>query len=230
MRASDVMTTEVKTVTPTTSVAEIVKLLISNRISAVPVLSASGKLVGMVSEADLLHRAETGTEARRPWWLDLFTDPAARAEAFLKAHGRTAEDVMTRDVQVIAPDTPLGDVAELMEERRVKRLPVVDQGELVGIVARADLIRVLSRAAPIATSIAVDDLAIKDHFEDAARQAGFGGIGSMTVDVRSGKVHLWGVCESPAERRALEVAAAEIPGVQSVENHLAVRSAYMQAF
>lgn len=230
MRASDVMTRAVKSVGPTASVSEIVKLLIANRISALPVVDAQGLLVGIVSEADLLHRAETGTETRRPWWIDLFADPDTRAEAFLKAHGRTAADVMTRDVEAIDPDTPLDVVARRMDERRVKRLPVVRDGKVEGIVARSDLIRALASVAPAAAPVAPDDMAIKDRFEDTARRAGFSSVGSVTVDVRDGRVHLWGIAETRMERHALEVAAAEIPGVAGVENHLAVREALVQAF
>jgi len=222
MKVADVMTRDVATVSRSTPVADIVKLLIAKRISAVPVVGEGGELVGMVSEADLLHRPEAGTEARRPWWLDLFSDPDSRAEAFLKAHGRNADQVMTREVEVVSEDTPLASVAKLMDERRVKRLPVVRDGRVVGIVARSDLIRTLAqpRTAPPPTR---DDLAIKDRFLRNIRSAGLASADTVTILVEDSNVQLWGVAESVTERRALELAAAEIPGVRSVENRLALR-------
>ncbi len=227
MQASDVMTRRVETVEPSTRVDEIVRRLIARRISAVPVVDAEGKLVGMVSEADLLHRPEAGTEQRQPWWVDLFSSPEQRAEAFLKAHGRTAAEVMSRKIEVVAEDTPLDAVARLMQERAVKRVPVVRDGRVVGIVARADLIRMLAATPPPQDTTAADDMAIKDRFERTARDAGFGSVGAITVVVEEGVVHLWGMAESRAELKALELVAAEIPGVRGVENHLAVRDAAM---
>ncbi len=230
MKAADVMTRKVQRVTPKTSVAEIVRMLITHRISAVPVVDAQELLVGMVSEADLLHRPETGTEIRRPWWLDLFADPAARAEAFLKAHGRTAEEVMSTDVETIAEDTPLDQVAKRMDERHIKRLPVLRDGRVVGIVARKDLIRSLAEAPREAPPPQLDDLEIRDRFERTARSAGFGSVGSVSVVVVDGRVQLWGLAATLSERKALEVAAAEIPGVRAVENNLAVRDTHIAAF
>lgn len=226
MRAADVMTRDVKTVAPETTVSEIVQTLIKHHISALPVIDGEGRLVGVVSEADLLHRPEAGTEERRPWWLDLFADPDARAEAFLKAHGRTAAEVMSRDIEVVQEDTPLDVVAKLFDERRIKRLPVIRDSRVVGIVSRSDLIRTLAEPRTETPAPKPDDLAIKDRFERTVRAAGFASVGAVTLVVEDGRVELWGVAETRKEREALELAAAEIPGVESVENHLAVREAF----
>ena len=174
----------------------------------------------------MLFRSEAGTEERRPWWLDLFADPDARAEAFLKAHGRTAAEVMSRDVEVVQEDTPLDVVAKLFDERRIKRLPVIRGDRLVGIVSRSDLIRTLAEAKQRKPAPRADDLAIKDRFERTVRAAGFASVGAVTLVVEDGRVQLWGVAETAKERAALELAAAEIPGVEDVENHLAVREAF----
>jgi CBS domain-containing protein len=230
MQVADVMTRKVETVSPSTPVKDIVAKLIQHRISAVPVVDAQGLLVGIVSEADLLHRKESGTEIRRPWWLDLFSDPDARAEAFLKAHGRTADEVMTRALEVVDEDTPLDVAAKLMDERHIRRLPVVKEGRVVGIVARADLIRSLARGNERPEAVTTDDLAIKDAIEKNAKAAGLTATGMVTVVVHDGVVHLWGVAETVKERKALEVAAAEIAGVREVDNRLAVREAYPEAF
>ena len=230
MQVADVMTRKVETVTPSAPVKDIVAKLIQHRISAVPVVDAQGLLVGIVSEADLLHRKESGTEIRRPWWLDLFSDPDARAEAFLKAHGRTADEVMTRALEVVDEDTPLDVAAKLMDERHIRRLPVVKEGRVVGIVARADLIRSLAKGNERPEAVTTDDLAIKDEIEKNAKAAGLTATGMVTVVVHDGVVHLWGVAETVKERKALEVAAAEVAGVREVDNRLAVREAYPEAF
>jgi CBS domain-containing protein len=222
MRVDEVMTRDVTTVAPETPVREIARLMVERRVSAVPVVDAAGRLLGLVSEGDLLQRAETGTEERRSWWLDLFADPDARATSFLKAHGRTAAEVMVERLEVAHPDTPLDVAARLMHERRVKRLPVVEDGRLVGIVARADLLRALLQV-PEPKAVSTDDLAIRDRFEATAKVAGLTGVGSVTIVVEDGMVQLWGLASTATERRALELAAAEIPGVRGVENHLAVR-------
>jgi len=230
MQVADVMTRKVETVSPSTPVQDIVAKLIQHRISALPVVDGQGLLVGIVSESDLLHRKEAGTEIRRPWWLDLFSDPDARAEAFLKAHGRTAEEVMTRALEVVDEDTPLDVAAKLMGERHIHRLPVVKEGRVVGIVARADLIRALSKPRVRPEGASTDDLAIKDEIERNAKQAGLTATGMVTVVVEDGVVHLWGIAQTAKERQALEVAAAEVAGVRQVDNRLAIREAFPEAF
>src|SRR5215471_11763246 len=146
MRAMDIMTTEVITVAPTTSVQEVAKLLSERGISGVPVVDADNRVVGILSEGDLLHRVETGTERttreRRSWWLDSLASNQARD--YVKSHARTARDVMTGDVISVDEMTPLADVAMLLETKRVKRLPVLREGKLVGIVSRANLVRAIA--------------------------------------------------------------------------------------
>ncbi len=223
MRVAEIMTRAVKTVRPSTPVQDIVQILIAERISAVPVVNDQDLLVGIVSEADLLHRPETGTELRRPWWLDLFSDPDARAEAFMKAHGRTAQEVMSRGIEFVAEDTPLDVAAKVMDQRRIRRLPVLRDGRVVGIVARADLIRALAAGPLQAVAAAADDDAIEARFEQAIRDAGLSSAGSVTPRVHDGVVELWGVVQTPSERRAFELAAEELAGVKRVDSHLAVR-------
>lgn len=223
MRIADIMTREVITVSPATTVQAIAALLVDREISAVPVVDEAGRLLGIVSEADLLRRSEAPGATERHRWLELFADPDSRAEAFLKAHGRTAADVMTQDLEVATPATTLEEAARLIRERRVKRLPVVEDGRLVGIVARADLLRGLEQRDAAAERPTPDDLAIKQRFEAVARQAGFVSVGAVTVVVQDGVVHLWGLAATATERRALELAAAGIGGVREVRNHLVAR-------
>src|SRR5215469_12223828 len=144
MRAMDVMTTDVITVDPDMTIQALATRLAERGISGAPVVDTSGRLVGIISEGDLLHRAEIGTarrhrERRRSWWLDHFASDLARE--YVKSHGRTVNDIMTRDVVTVTEDTDLGEVAELLEEKRIKRVPVMREGKIVGIISRANIVR-----------------------------------------------------------------------------------------
>src|SRR5690349_16166732 len=147
MRAMDIMTTDVITVDPDMTVQDLAKLLAERGISGAPVVDASGRLVGIVSEGDLLHRAEIGTarrhrERRRSWWLDDFASDLARD--YIRSHGRTVKDIMTRDVVTVTEDIDLGEVAALLEAKRIKRVPVTRDGKVIGIITRANLVRALA--------------------------------------------------------------------------------------
>src|SRR3974390_3924757 len=139
MKARDVMTSPVVTVKPTASVKELARLFIDRHISAVPVVDDQGKLVGIVSEGDLVHRSEISTERRRPWWLVLMAGDEGLAAEYIKAHAKRVADVMTRKVITAGPDTPLQEIAEILEKYGIKRLPIVRTGQLVGTVNRANL-------------------------------------------------------------------------------------------
>jgi CBS domain-containing protein len=142
------MTPDVISATPDTPVSELIRLMLDNRISAVPIV-ADGAIVGIVSEGDLLRRAETGTERRPSRWLELVTSDSRLAADYTKTHGRKAAEVMTREVVTVADTTPIAEVAKLLETRRIKRVPVVRGGRLVGIVSRRNLLQALgSRLAP----------------------------------------------------------------------------------
>ena len=140
MKAQDLMTAPVVTVAPEAPVPEIAALLIERQISAVPVVDG-GAVVGIVSEGDLLRRGETRTERRRPGWLEMLLNRDIQAAGFVKEHGTCARDVMTADVIAVAPDTDLAEIARILERRRIKRVPVIDKGRLVGIVSRANRLR-----------------------------------------------------------------------------------------
>ena len=144
MRAVEVMTTKVITVGENASVAEVAKLLAERGISAVPVVDKDNRVIGMVSEGDLLHRTETGTEKCRSWWLEMMASTNQLAGDYIKSHGANVKDVMTRDVISVSDTTPLADIAVLLETNRIKRVPVVRDGKLVGIVSRANLVRALA--------------------------------------------------------------------------------------
>lgn len=220
MQAKDIMTTAVATVRPEASVQEIAKLLLARRISAVPVVDLDGRVLGIVSEGDLIRRPETGTERRPSWWLSLVTGPEQEAIAYVKSHGRHARDVMTRDVISVGEGASLEEIAETIEKHRIKRVPVLRDGRLCGIVSRADLLRglVAWRAAPTAPA---SDQTIKAALETALPAAGVRPE-FLNVVVSGGIVHLWGAVESDAEREAARVAAENVPGVKSVRDRIGI--------
>lgn len=226
MNAIDVMTTNVVTVSPDTDVRTIAELLLARRISAVPVVDHEDRVVGIVSEGDLMRRAESASERHRSWWLALLAMPEEKARDYLQSHALSAKDLMTRDVVTVAEDAPLGKVATLLERHRIKRVPVVHDGRIVGIVSRADLLHglVAREAAPAVTA---DDATIRRHVIDGAKEAGIVE-GRINVVVAGGIVHIWGLVDSDAEKEAVRVAAEAAPGVSAVENNVGVFSPSMQ--
>jgi CBS domain-containing protein len=226
MRAMDVMTTNVITVTPDLSVQELAALLSNHGISGAPVVNAAGDLVGIVSEGDLMHRAETGTERRivrrRVRWLDSVALDRDLARDYVKAHGRTVGEIMTPEVITVDETAELNAVAELLETKRIKRVPVVHDGKLVGIISRANLVRALATAkrepAPEADA---DDQAIRRQLLTELRNQPWAKVWPSDVIVRDKVVHFWLGDDQPEEqRRALRVAAENIPGVRGIEEHL----------
>jgi CBS-domain-containing membrane protein len=185
----------------------------------VPVVSDERRLLGIVSEGDLIQAL--GQEgARRSWWLDLLASSQTRAEEDLKSHGRLASDVMTREVVSVTPDTPLPEIARLLETRRIKRVPVLQDGELVGIVSRADLLR--GFALHPSSGVNADDRALRERLTVEFQRSGVTSHPYVNIVVRDGAVHLWGIVPAREEAEALHRAAALVPGVASVESHLAV--------
>lgn len=220
MNAEDIMTSPAVTVGPETSVREIAALLLERRISAVPVVE-KGRLVGLVSEADLLHRHEIGTGcvARDgSWWLRLFSADRS-LEDYVKSHARKARDVMTREVVSVAPDTSVADIASLLESRGIKRVPVLRGKRLIGIVSRANLMQALAvdkrSRKPARPS---DDKTIRERLlAELERQPWWRISSNLVVD--DGIVHYWGIIDSEDERQAARVAAENVPGVRKVEDH-----------
>lgn len=218
MRTKDIMTTSVVSVTPETGVSDVARLLLERHISAVPVIDTDGRLIGMVSEGDFLRRAEDGSHRHGSWWLRLFSGSGENAADYVKTHGRSAADVMTRDVITVTEDTPTGDVAHLLETKRIKRVPVLRDGRVVGIVSRADLLRGLAaqRHAPVATA-SVEDETIRKQILEEISSSDWAPTYGVSVMVAEGIAQIWGFVDSREQREALRVAAANVPGVKSVE-------------
>jgi len=222
MKARDVMVSPVITVTSHASVGDVAKVLLDRRISAVPVVDEKGKLVGIVSEGDLMHRAEAGTERQRPWWLRGFIGPDALAFDYIKAHARKVTDVMTREVVTASADTPLNEIATLMEKKAIKRVPIVQNGQPVGIVSRANLIQAVASARK-GLDIPASDADIRDKLLAHLKAQPWAHISLLNVTVSDGIVDLWGLTNSDTEKQAIRVAAESLPGVRAVNDNLALR-------
>lgn len=210
MLARDVMVSPVVTVGLNASVRDVAKTLLDKRISAVPVVDGKGKVVGIVTESDLMHRVEAGTERHRSWWLEAFTGQWEAATDYSKSHATKVSDIMTREVITARPDTSLHDIAELLEARHIKRLPIVSaDGALVGIVSRANLIQAVATARP-KLALHLPDTAIRQKLLDHLKQQNWTDAYGLNITVANGVVDLWGVVGSEAERRALRIAAESI--------------------
>jgi CBS domain-containing protein len=227
MRAMDVMTTEVITVDTSATVQAVAALLSERGISGVPVVDADNRVVGIVSEGDLLHRAETGTERpaarRRSWWLDHMAAERDLARDYVKSHATKVTDVMTKDVVSVSDTAELGDIAMMLETRRIKRVPVVRDGKLVGIISRANLVRALAAAGGKAVTAAdSDDRTIRNQLLAELKGKPWVNIWAADIIVTDRVVHLWFGADQPLEeRQAVRVAAENIPGVGGVEEHIA---------
>ncbi len=223
MRAADVMATKVITVRQETPVTKIAEILLANRISAVPVVNDKDALVGIVSEGDLIHRVEAGTERQRSWWLELLTGRETLAHEFVKSHAGKASDVMTRRVISVTPDTLLADIALLLEKHRIKRVPVVINEKLVGIVSRANLVQALVNLGRGKVPDApIDDLTLHGNILDQLRSKPWIDPSTINVVVNNGAVELWGIVDSETEKDAIRVAVEVTPGVRQVVNKLVV--------
>jgi len=227
MLAKDIMTATVETVTPDTPVSEIARRLLARNISAVPVVDEQDRVVGIVSEGDLMRRSENQTERQPSWWIRVFAEPEDRARAYIKTHGMCARDVMTRNVISVGEGESLTDIAEMLERHHIKRVTVMRGDKLVGIVSRANLLRGLV-AAGAKTAATEDDRDLKAEIESTALKAGLS-MDHVSVVVADGVVAMWGMVETDAERLALAVAAEQVAGVGRVENNINVMPALVRA-
>ncbi len=231
MQASDVMSTPVISVTEDTSVAEVARLLLRHGISAVPVLGTSGRLLGIVSEGDLVRRVESGTEREPSWWLRLFGDSEERVRDYAKTHGRRVADVMTREVTTVSEDASLPEIAALLERGRIKRVPVMRGGEVVGIVSRANLLQGLASSpaqAPAGAAAAPNDRSLRTGVEQEMRRAGVD-TAFVNVVVADGVAWLWGAVRSEGQLDAARIAAETAMGdAARVQSRLSVFPASVQ--
>jgi CBS domain-containing protein len=219
MRAHQIMTKDVITVTPHTTIEEAAKIMLRTHVSGLPVMDDAGRLVGIVSESDFLRRGEIGTGRKRPAWLQFFMGPGKAASEFVHERGRKVEDVMTQDPITVGEETPLEDLIGLMEKNDIKRLPVMTGRTLKGIVTRSNLLQAVASMAHEIPDPTADDDHIRDRITRAVNGTDWRPIG-FEVTVRNGIVHLHGIITTDQARQATIVAAENTAGVKKVHDHL----------
>src|SRR4051812_9407454 len=219
MRAHQIMTRSVISVTPDTSIVEAANIMLKRHVSGLTVVDDTGKLVGVVSEGDFIRRSEIGTGRKRGRWLRFILGPARSATDFVHEHGRKVSEVMTPSVVTIAEDIALAEIVDLMERNNVKRLPVVRGDKVVGIVSRANLLQAVAGLAREVADPTADDDHIPSRIIVAMGKKQWGPFG-LNVIVRNGIVHLSGVITEERARPAAVVAAENVEGVKKVHDHL----------
>ncbi|HZQ12953.1 MAG TPA: CBS domain-containing protein [Pseudolabrys sp.] len=220
MKAKDIMTRTVVSVDPDATVLQAARLMLQHHISGLPVVDRAGRLVGVLSEGDFLRRGETHTERRRSRWLEFLMGPGRMAADYVHSHGSKVSEVMTPDVKTVSDDASLEDIVALMEKHRIKRVPVLRAGKLVGIVTRSNLMHAMVSIARFSTPGAYSDAAIRDKLLAEIRKQQWAPVATADVVVHDGVVDLWGMIVDERQRAALKVAAENIPGVAAVKDHL----------
>lgn len=223
MKAADVMVSSVISVSADATVQEVADVLLKNRISGVPVIGSEGELVGVVSEGDLMRRPEAGTLRRPSWWLTLLGSKEEQAFDYIKSHSRKVADVMTQRVVTASPDTPVAEIATLLEKHGIKRVPIVKDGKVVGIVSRANLLQALAclKSVPAATT---DDASIRANLNSKLEREQWTKPLLINLIVHDGMVDVWGIVDSPTEKKAVRVLVESTPGVRAVNDNLIIPS------
>ncbi len=222
LKARDVMTRKVLTVSPDTPVRALARFLVDHRISAAPVVGAGDVPLGVVSEGDLLRRIELGTQGSKAWWVSILSDPDDDARSFLKTHGLVAADVMTRGVVGVDPEAELPAIANLLEGKRIKRVFVLSQGKVAGVITRSDIVKSLMRQ-PEAAARHRPDVEVHDAIEAAIRKEDWAPLAFVSIAVKDGAVDLAGAVGSQAQREGLVLLARRVEGVRDVKDNLVVR-------
>lgn len=219
MHAADVMVKDVVSVGPEAAVREVASLMLERRISGVPVVDENRHVLGIVSEGDLIRRPEIETDRIPEGWLGLFLSDEQRARNFVKSHGRKAREVMSQPVICVGPDTPLAGIVRLMERHRIKRVAVVEQGRLAGLVTRTDLLRAMLAHQDSSPAPSGDE-ALRARVATMLEGEAWASSAMVFVRVEQGVAHLWGTVESASQREALILAVRGVPGIRDVQPHL----------
>lgn len=220
MQAQDIMTKNVIAAAADTTVEQIAALMMENHISAVPILDGDGTVVGLISEGDLMRRVEGSGKAHKSWWLSLFSGSDNTAQDFITMRGRRAKDIMTQKVQVVAPDTPVAEIARLLEQKRIKRVPVVEKGKIVGVVSRGNLMQALASTPVLAVDPSTSDREKREIVIGALAQVPGLDPVHLNIVVKEGRVDVWGLADSDAEEKAAWVALDNIDGLGEVSINL----------
>ncbi len=228
MRVKDVMTRKVAGISPQATIAEAVDLMVRMNVSGLPVIDATGTLVGMLSEGDLLRRPELGTQKAPANWLQSLFRPGHLAEVYTRTHGRKVEEIMTSDVITVDEGLRLEEAAALMEKHHVKRLPVIRDGQMTGIIARSDFVRALANfVRPSYEEAPVSDAKIKASIKAELKAETWAPVGMIDVEVKNAVVSLNGVISDESQRNAIRVIAENTEGVREVHDHLAWVTPYV---
>jgi CBS domain-containing protein len=219
MRAHQIMTRPVISVTPETTIADAANTMLQKHVSGLPVVDAAGKLVGIISEGDFIRRSEIGTQRKRGRFLKFILGPGQQAADFVREHGRKIAEIMTPEPLTIGEDTPLEEIVRLMEKNNVKRLPVTRGDKIVGIVSRANLLQAVASLAREIPDPTADDDHIRNRVIDTLAKNDWCPFG-LSVVVRDGIVHLSGVITEERSRQAAVVATENVTGVNKVHDHL----------
>jgi CBS domain-containing protein len=222
MRASDIMTPGVISADPDATVLQAARYMMQHHISGLPVIDKTGNLVGILSEGDFLRRRETGTKRKRSRWLEFLMGPGRMAAEYTHSHGSKVSEVMSTEVHTVNEDTPIEKIVELMETHRIKRVPVLNGNRVVGIVTRSNLMQAMVSLARAEPKAAKDDATIRQKLLAEIKKETWAPVPMINVVVRDGVVELWGAIFDERQGEALKVAAANIPGVKEVIDHLAL--------
>jgi CBS domain-containing protein len=220
MKVADVMTRRVVSVAPDASIRDALVTMLKNKFSGLPVIDTGGDLVGIVTEGDFLRRGETGTEKTRSPWYDAFFGAGEAASAYIRAHGMKVHDVMTRELVTVVEDTPLREAVDLMEQRGIKRLPVLRGAKVVGIVSRANLLRALASLLRTAPRQSKSDDAIRAGILSKLQKQTWSAGVVVEVLVRKGVVDVWGTVDEGRQRDAIKILVESMPGVKRLEDHM----------
>ena len=220
MNARDVMVRDVITVGPNDDAVEAAAHMVEHDISAMPVIDDNRKIIGILSEADLIRREELGTEKRRAWWLEAVMPAGTLASDYARSHGRKVAEVMSQRVVTANADATLAEIAALLERNRIKRVPIVEDGRLIGVVSRSNLIQALASAPATAQKDIQADRALRLEVLARLREQSWTGFGERNILVTNGVVHVWGLVDSPEEHKALLALSESVPGVRSVADEM----------
>ena len=220
MKAAEIMTRRVVSVGTEASVLEAIRLMLQHKISGLPVVDGEGLIVGIVTEGDFLRRAETGTQRKRARWIELLMGSGRLAAEYVRTHGRKVSEVMTPNPVTIDEGMPLAEIVRILEERRIKRVPVVRGRRVVGVISRANLLHALASVAHEMAAGAQSDAAIRDEILTELAKQPWAPRHFINPVVRNGVVELWGSIFDEHERQAVRVAVENVAGVKTVKDHL----------
>ncbi|MBX9825174.1 MAG: CBS domain-containing protein [Xanthobacteraceae bacterium] len=223
MQASDVMGVNVVTVGPESSIQQAAAVMLEKGISGLPVVSKDNRLVGIVSEGDLMRRADAGTGRRHSWWLRMLMGRDGLAREYVREHAFKVEDVMTRAVITAEPSTSLGEIADLLERNRIKRVPIVEGDKLVGVVSRANIVQAVASCLLSDRATNQTDATLRERVLSRFEGEPWAQTCLINVTVSQGTADLWGIAESDAQKQAFRVAAEATPGIRAVNDNLLVR-------